>query len=597
MVNFEKRICRLLIISAIFAGSLLTAANDETVIEDQAGYISGELIYPINEKPTPQCHASTIAYSKGNLVVAWFGGKKEKDPSVGIWLSRKINDTWTKPVKVAKAVNEEGKPVPCWNPVLFQPKNAPLMLFYKEGEDEDTWFSMLMTSNDGGETWSKAERLADSLYGSVKNKPIQLSDGTIVCPTSEEVNGWKVYMSMTADNGKTWSKVGPLNNNDVFDAIQPTLFTYPDGRIQALIRTRQKRIVQIWSEDNGKTWSDMTKLNLPNPNCAIDGVTLKDGRQLLVYNYSAKRRTPLNIAISNDGVNWKNVMELENQTGNLEFSYPSVIQTPDGMVHVVYTYLRESVKHVVIDPSKIGNDLNFYNSNSPLEMNFVYVAPGTFEMGSNNGDTDETVHNVILTKPYLISAHEVTQRQYLQLMGNNPSDNLKFGENAPVDSVTWYNAIEFCRRLTVQERINKNISENFEYRLPTEAEWEYAAKGAGKGDDFKFSGSNDLNSVAWNEKNSSQKTHHVGLKNPNGIGIYDMSGNVMEWTNDWYSNYPEGDVTDPLGPKKGSSRVARGGSYYYDSNYCRNTFRLYVLPDTVNNDIGFRIVLAGIKNK
>jgi SSS family solute:Na+ symporter len=331
------------------------------------GLISGEFIYPLDEGPTPQCHASTLAEIPGGIIAAWFGGRHEKNPDVGIWISRLEQGSWTDPVEVADGVQSEELRYPCWNPVLFQPATGPLLLFYKVGPDPGSWWGMLKTSKDGGNTWSVASKLGEGplghLIGPVKNKPLQLEDGSILCPSSTEkaVNGedylWRVHFERTGDLGRTWQVTGPINDGIAFDAIQPSILTYPGNRMQILCRTRQGVIAQSWSDDQGRTWSEMTATALPNPNAGTDAVTLRDGRQLLVYNHTLPEgdfpsgRNMLNVALSRNGTDWKPVLTLERAIG--EFSYPAVIQASDGLVHITYTYLRKTIKHIVIDPDKL----------------------------------------------------------------------------------------------------------------------------------------------------------------------------------------------------------------------------------------------------
>lgn len=335
----------LLIVAMLAAGVYAGEAD----VPRQPGVLKMEFIY--EEAPFPQCHASTIEETHDGLVAAWFGGTHEKNPDVGIWCSRLAHGKWTAPVEVANGVQSPAKRYPCWNPVLFQPKTGPLMLFYKVGPTPAAWWGMLITSGDCGRTWSQSRRLPDGIWGPIKNKPVQLRDGSILCPTSGEATGWEVYMQGTKDLGKTWSSFGPLNNREEFGAIQPAILTYAGGRLQVLCRSRQKRITQCWSSDGGKTWGRMTATALPNPNSGIDAVTLSDGRQLVVYNHTERGRTPLNVAVSTNATDWRAALVLERLPG--EYSYPAVIQTSDGLVHVTYTWKRRRVKHAVIDPSKL----------------------------------------------------------------------------------------------------------------------------------------------------------------------------------------------------------------------------------------------------
>lgn len=321
------------------------------------GMLKSEYIY--ETAPFPECHASTLAETSKGLVAAWFGGTKEKHPDVGIWVSRLENGRWSVPVEVANGIESAQKRYPTWNPVLHQPKKGPLMLFYKVGPDPKQWWGMLTTSNDGGRTWSKPQRLPDGIAGPIKNKAVELANGDLLCPSSTEDNGWRVHFERTSDLGKTWQRTEPINDGREFGVIQPTVLFHKDGKLQGLFRSRQGKIVESWSNDQGKTWSKLTATNLPNPNSGIDGVTLKDGRHLLVYNHVITApgkwgdRAPLNVAVSQDGRTWKAALVLESGPPEAEYSYPAVIQTDDGLVHITYTWNRKKVKHVVVDPSKL----------------------------------------------------------------------------------------------------------------------------------------------------------------------------------------------------------------------------------------------------
>lgn len=340
-------------------------AQEETKLPDlaqsgQNGYLKGNLIYSLDNRPTPECHASTIEETPSGMVAAWFGGTEEKDPDVGIWTSHLVDGKWTDPVEVVNGIQHADLRYPCWNPVLFYPDKGPLMLFYKVGPSPREWWGEVMTSEDDGHTWSAPRKLGDGrlgpLLGPIKNKPVQLSDGTILCPSSIEVikEGevfWQVHFELSNDLGKTWEVIGPINDGVEFDAIQPSILFYENNKMQILCRTRQNVVSESWSTDGGRTWSNMTATSLPNPSAGTDAVTLSDGRQLLVYNHTRGGRSSrrlLNVAISGDGKSWDTVMTLENQKG--EYSYPAVIQASNGLVHITYTYDRHSVKHVVLDP-------------------------------------------------------------------------------------------------------------------------------------------------------------------------------------------------------------------------------------------------------
>ena len=323
--------------------------------------LTHEFIY--EKAPYPSCHASTIvATAQGGLVAAWFGGTAEKNPDVGIWVAHydQAKKGWTPSVEVANGVQADGKRHPTWNPVLFQPRGgAPLMLFYKVGPSPQTWWGEVRTSTDGGKTWSALRRLPDGIYGPIKNKPVQLADGTILSPTSDETDEkpskWRVYFERSADGGQTWTKTPFFNDGVAVSAIQPSILFHDrigGAKLQAVGRTRQGKVFTISSEDSGRTWGPMALLDdLPNPNSGTDAITLKDGRHLLVYNPVPKGRTPLTVAVSRDGRDWKQVVTLESDPG--EYSYPAVIQTSDGLVHITYTWKRQRIRHAVLDPAKL----------------------------------------------------------------------------------------------------------------------------------------------------------------------------------------------------------------------------------------------------
>jgi predicted neuraminidase len=334
---------QILIAAAVLAAAPPAPANPAV--------IQSEFVY--DSAPFPECHASTLAQRDGVLFCAWFGGTEEKNNDVCIWLSRNAGSGWSAVEKVADGVQSPEKRFPCWNPVLFQPHGkAPLLLFYKVGPSPSQWWGMVRQSEDG-KTWSAPRRLPDGILGPIKNKPAQLADGTILCGSSTEDNGWRVHFEWTKDLGQTWEKCAPINDGKSTGAIQPALLAGPGrGEITALCRNRSgKKILSATAPQPPAKWPALEPIDLPNPNSGIDAVTLTDGRHVLVYNHTASGRSPLNVAVSSDLKSWQAAAVLENDPG--EYSYPAVIQTADGRVHVSFTWKRKKIRHVVLDAAKL----------------------------------------------------------------------------------------------------------------------------------------------------------------------------------------------------------------------------------------------------
>lgn len=353
-----------------FEPSLLegtVAAEQPAILADSDSVAKGGV--PIKEEfifgtvPFAECHASTICETSRGLVAAWFAGTREGKKDVAIWVSYNGGKGWSRPVAVADGVQHADLRYPCWNPVLYQPPgDAPLMLFFKVGPSPSEWWGEVMISYDRGRTFTDRRRLPEGIDGPVRCKPLLLSDGTLLCGSSTEYDGWRVHFEKVKLHREslpgTWQRIGPINDASKFNAIQPTFLTHADGSIQALCRTKEGVIASTTSTDKGDSWSALTATSLPNPNSGIESVTLADGRHLLVYNHLDSgnsgwgRRGLLNLAISEDGKDWKPVGVLENEKGS-EFSYPAMIQSADGKVHIIYTHRRKNIKHVTLDPSTI----------------------------------------------------------------------------------------------------------------------------------------------------------------------------------------------------------------------------------------------------
>jgi formylglycine-generating enzyme required for sulfatase activity len=229
---------------------------------------------------------------------------------------------------------------------------------------------------------------------------------------------------------------------------------------------------------------------------------------------------------------------------------------------------------------------NFIETFGNLNLEMVFVKGGTFTMGCTSEQSDcshnEKPTHQVKVSDFSIGKYEVTQKQWQSIMGNNPS-HFK-GDNLPVETVSWDDIQEFIQKL--------NQKTGKKYRLPTEAEWEYAARGGSTSSPTLYSGSNNIDEVAWHSGNSGSKTHPVGQKKLNKLGIYDMSGNVWEWCSDWYGDYKSGSQSNPQGPSSGSSRMARGGCWGSDPQYCRVSIRYNGNSCDRDYDVGFRLVLV-----
>jgi predicted neuraminidase len=215
--------------------------------------------------PFASAHASTIAETPDGLVAAWFGGPREGHHEVGIWLAREEHGRWSEPVEVARRVDRQGRREPCWNPVLYQRKPGPLLLFYKVGPSPRRWWGMMMRSADDGQSWAEPEALPEGILGPIKNKPVERADGVLLCPSSSEDRGWRCHLERTVDLGATWERFADLAAPWRFGAIQPCLLAWSDDRMQLLCRTREGVIGEAWSADGGRSWTRLRGTGLPNP--------------------------------------------------------------------------------------------------------------------------------------------------------------------------------------------------------------------------------------------------------------------------------------------------------------------------------------------
>jgi formylglycine-generating enzyme required for sulfatase activity len=263
------------------------------------------------------------------------------------------------------------------------------------------------------------------------------------------------------------------------------------------------------------------------------------------------------------------------------------------------TFLQlPATNYLWFDPSGPAAGQRFYRAVADVRTNMTFIPPGTFRMGAPTNEVDRYDNEgpqmaVAISRGFWIGRYPVTQGEYLAVMGSNPS-RFTGDSNRPVEQVSWDDTTDYCMMLTQQEQDAGRIPTNCVYRLPTEAEWEYACRAwtstrFSYGDDPDYT---DLTDYAWYSDNSGGTTHPVGQKQPNPWGLYDMHGNVREWCQDWYGPYPGGTAIDPQGLPTGSSRVFRGGSWLYDALDCRSARRGSLIPGRWDDGLGFRVVLA-----
>ncbi|MGQ9515121.1 MAG: sialidase family protein [Thermoproteota archaeon] len=304
------------------------------------------IINSIFEKgPFNECHASTIVeVQRGVFLVAFFAGTEEGSKDAAIWLSRGNGTSWSPPKRIAH--DEEA---PCWNPVLFKDMEGKIHLFYKVGFSPESWSGVYMISNNNGIDWSKPHYLPAGLIGPIKNKPITMSNGEVICGSSvESYKAWACWVEIT--RCQKWRKFGPIYYEGINEGvIQPSVIELLNGHLRMFMRSTQKigRVCTADSFDYGRTWSRAIATSLPNPNSGIDAVKLRSGKILIVYNDSESKRTPLSVSASSDGgKTWKKILDLEDE--DAESSYPSVIESSDKNIHIVYTWKRRRIKHAVL---------------------------------------------------------------------------------------------------------------------------------------------------------------------------------------------------------------------------------------------------------
>jgi len=317
--------------------------------EKTGALVSRDFVFS-DDRPFKECHASTLVrLDDGNFLIAWFGGTKEKNPDVGIWLSKGKPGNWSAPKQVAKIRGDAH-----WNPVLFNDEKGTVYLYFKVGKEIPTWETWVMTSKNGGTTWSEAVELVKGDFGGrgpVRNKPIILSNGVWLAGASHEEGLWSVFVDRSEDGGKTWTTTPYIildrSQFNGLGVIQPTLWESTPGNVHMLVRSTNGKIYRSDSKNYGKTWCNFYATDMPNNNSGVDLVKFADGTLALVYNPVSgnwSSRALLNIAISYDnGITWPKNIVLENDSDiRAEYSYPAII-VYGNRVAITYTWKRQRV--------------------------------------------------------------------------------------------------------------------------------------------------------------------------------------------------------------------------------------------------------------
>ena len=321
----------------------LTSCSVRRSLEDvSVRVLSSECIY--ETASFPSCHASTVLETGDGLLAAWFGGSYESNPDVCIYCSSYSGSEWSEPVMIADGIVSDSLRYPCWNPVLHRLDEGSIVLFYKVGPNPREWWGEYKVSPDEGRTWGEWQALPKGMLGPIKNKPLSLSGGRILYPTSVEYTPdcWRVFIESSEKDLSGWTITSVDNNG--FNAIQPALFLH-GGQLEMLCRTQEGVLARSVSDDFGKSWSPLQDSGLQNNNSGIDGIALKNGLRLLVCNPQQSGRNKLVLMGSFDGEEWKTLLTLEDQPSG-EFSYPAIIRRKNGVIDITYTYNRERIKHV-----------------------------------------------------------------------------------------------------------------------------------------------------------------------------------------------------------------------------------------------------------
>ena len=395
-----------------------------------------------------------------------------------------------------------------------------------------------------------------------------------------------VIMPLVKRNNETWVYM-PQNTRQmkvITKNYLPLMVTFSDYDIEKLESNRTYVLTLLGSSQQQVQQTQTLTIRYTPSSATV----LVDNKMVKGMNGVARTTLPVgqhSFVVACDGY------ESEEGTVKLKASAPSNLQitlTKETMAIQQSTVAQPTVaQQPVVQPTVTNSDNISIPVKDGISIDMVRVEAGTFTMGATPemkepDDDEKPTHQVTLTNDYYIGKYEVTQALWQAVMGNNPSYSK--GNNLPVERVSWDNCQKFISKL------NRITGKTF--RLPTEAEWEYAARGGNKSRGYQYSGSSNLSDVAWYEDNSGNKTHNVGSKQANELGIYDMSGNVHEWCQDWYDKYSNSSKVNPTGANSGSYRVSRGGGWANSAGLCNSSSRVNETPGNRSGSLGLRLVLS-----
>ncbi len=312
--------------------------------------------FPSDRGTTSFNYSPTIVQTTNGLLLAWIGGSGLHHPDASIYLAKRAEESWTRPVKILSAVHPRSLvQSACRRPVLFQPSEETLLLFYKTKTAQGRTTGWLTSSRDNGTTWFPPKSLPRFISGPARTKPIVLSENLFLCGGDSRDAGRRFHIEKAESFRESWSwtRTRDLSSAMRHNASEPVLLNHGGGRLQALCRTRLGRIAETWSENSGKTWSPVQRTVLPNPDSGLDAAKLGDRKFALVYQHSNRERGVLNLAFTEDGRGWSAAAVLESQPES-RFSAPSIVLGVDGNLHLAYSVNHRQVKYVVIDPNQFS---------------------------------------------------------------------------------------------------------------------------------------------------------------------------------------------------------------------------------------------------